>query len=173
MTTVYTTTHPTGTRTEMRLSVLRSPAHTIVNLRGDINGATAPALRQRLLSMLRPGMSLLALDLSMVRSCDTAGAAVLIGTQRRARALGIAIRLAAPTFRVVKVLHVTGLDRHLTIHPTLSAALARPLPRPLAHAPARNGTRGVRPAPRTGSADPDRTREAAGDLGHVEIVAAR
>jgi anti-anti-sigma factor len=49
---------------------------------------------------------------------------VLIGTQRRARARGITVRLAAPRPPVAKLLHITGLDRSLTICATLSAALA-------------------------------------------------
>ena len=58
--------------------------------------------------MLHPGMSLLVLDLSRVPSCDPAGLAVLIGTQRRARLLGIVVRLAAPSLPVAKLLRLTG-----------------------------------------------------------------
>jgi anti-anti-sigma factor len=117
---------PTSTldaATEMQLSVLRSPAHTIIKLRGDLDVATAPKAREGLLAALLPGMTLLVLDLSSVWFCDAAGAAVLIGTQRRATALGITIRLAAPRTTVAKVLRITGLDRRLTIHATPSDAL--------------------------------------------------
>ena len=76
------------------------------------------------LSAARPGMSLLVLDLSRVPSCDPAGLAVLIGTQRRARLLGIVVRLAAPSVPVAKLLCLTGLDRSLTICPDLRGALA-------------------------------------------------
>lgn len=108
---------------EMQLSVLRSPAHTIIKLRGDLDAATAPKAREQLLSELLPGMTLLVLDLSSLWFCDAAGAAVLIGTQRRATALDITIRLAAPRSTVAKVLRITGLDRRLSIHSTLSDAL--------------------------------------------------
>ena len=74
--------------------------------------------------MLHPGLSLLVLDLSRVPSCDPAGLAVLIGTQRRARLLGIVVRLAAPSLPVAKLLRLTGLDRSLTICPDLRGALA-------------------------------------------------
>ena len=56
--------------------------------------------------------------------CDPAGLAVLIGTQRRARLLGIVVRLAAPSVPVAKLLRLTGLDRSLTICPDLRGALA-------------------------------------------------
>jgi anti-anti-sigma factor len=101
-----------------------SAARTIVRLRGALDVAAAPALRERLIGMLHPGMSLLVLDLSRVPSCDPAGLAVLIGTQRRARLLGIVMRLAAPSLQVAKLLRLTGLDRNLTICPDLRGALA-------------------------------------------------
>jgi anti-sigma B factor antagonist len=98
-------------------------ARTIVRLRGALDVAAAPALRERLIGMLHPGMRLLVLDLSRVPSCDPAGLAVLIGTQRRARLLGIVVRLAAPSLPVAKLLRLTGLDRSFTICPDLRGAL--------------------------------------------------
>src|SRR6185312_10818161 len=83
-----------------------------------------PALRERLTGMLHPGTQLLILDLSRVSSCDPAGLAVLVGAQRRARPLGIVVRLVAPSLPVSKRLRLTGLDRKLTICPNLAAALA-------------------------------------------------
>jgi anti-anti-sigma factor len=97
---------------------------TIVRLRGALDIDAAPALRERLIDVLHRGAGLLVLDLSHVLSCDASGLAVLIGTQRRARLLGIMVRLAAPSLPVTKVLSSTGLDRSFTIYPDLSGALA-------------------------------------------------
>jgi anti-sigma B factor antagonist len=97
---------------------------TIVRLGGALDVAAAPALRERLIGVLHRGTSLLVLDLSGVLSCDVSGLAVLIGTQRRARLLGIVVRLAAPSPPVAKLLRSTGLDRSFTICPDLSGALA-------------------------------------------------
>ena len=99
-------------------------ARTVVGLREALDGAAVPALRERLIGLLRPGMRLLVLDLSRVPSCDSAGLAVLIGAQRRARLLGIVVRLAAPSLPVAKLLRLTGLDHSLTICPDLRGALA-------------------------------------------------
>jgi anti-anti-sigma regulatory factor len=55
---------------------------------------------------------------------------VLIGTQRRARLLGIVMRLAAPSPPVTKLLRLTGLDRSLTICPDLTSALGVELHEP-------------------------------------------
>ncbi|MEV0406506.1 STAS domain-containing protein [Actinoallomurus sp. NPDC050550] len=125
MTTVLTTSGHAQVQIEVGPSNFHCRARTIVKLRGDVDITTAPALRERLLEVLRPGMRLLILDLSEVWFCDAAGLAVLIGTQRRATRLGITLCLAAPRPRVAKALHVTGLDRRLTIHPTLADAIAR------------------------------------------------
>lgn len=97
---------------------------TIVSLRDDLGFAAAPDLRESLIDVLHRGAGLLILDLSHVQSCDAAGLAVLIGTQRRTRSLGITMRLAAPSLPVGKVLSSTGLERNFTIRPDLSAALA-------------------------------------------------
>lgn len=101
-----------------------SAVRRIVRLDGALDVAAAPALRERLSGLLQPGTRLLILDLSLVSSCDSAGLAVLIGAERRARVLGIDMRLAAPSVPVTKLLRLTGLDRNLTICPDLRDALA-------------------------------------------------
>lgn len=87
----------------------------VVRLSGGLDFAAAPALREQLIDVLHRGTGLLILDLSNVLSCDTAGLAVLIGTQRRARLLGATMRLLAPSPPVTKVLHSNGLDRSFPI----------------------------------------------------------
>ena len=119
MTSVDAASRPTGSRPGAGLPAARS----IVRLRGALDVAAAPALRERLIGILHPGISLLVLDLSRVPSCDPAGLAVLIGIQRRARLLGIVVRLAAPSLPVAKLLRLTGLDRSLTICSDLRDAL--------------------------------------------------
>jgi anti-anti-sigma factor len=120
MTGLDVTSRPAGSRPGTDPPTVR----TIVRLAGALDAAAAPALRERLIGLLHPGLRLLVLDLSRVSSCDPAGLAVLIGAERRARVLGIAMRLAAPSIPVAKLLHRTGLDRNLTICPDLRGALA-------------------------------------------------
>jgi anti-anti-sigma factor len=120
MTSPGATSRHTGSRPEKGLAAAR----TVVRVRDALDAAAVPALRERLIGLLRPGMRLLVLDLSRVPSCDSAGLAVLIGAQRRARLFGIVLRLAAPSPPVAKLLRLTGLDRSLIICPDLSSALA-------------------------------------------------
>ncbi len=116
----------TSTGATIGLSGTAPPAdRTIVRLSGALDLAAAPALRERLIGVLHRGTGLLILDLSRVLSCDVSGLAVLIGTQRRARLLGGAVRLVAPSPPVAKLLRSTGLDRSFTIYPDLSGALLK------------------------------------------------
>jgi len=94
-----------------------SSGRTVIRLNGGLDLAAASELREQLIDVLHRGTELLILDLSQVRSCDAAGLAVLIGTQRRARLLGTRVRLLAPSIPVTQVLRSTGLDRSFTIHP--------------------------------------------------------
>src|SRR5579872_6785471 len=107
----------------MSLSVLSRPAVTIARLEGELDIATTPALRERLLSVVGPSVRLLVIDLSGVSFCDVSTLAVLVATQHRARGLGTTVRLAAPRSQMAKLLRVTGLDHCFTICATLDDAL--------------------------------------------------
>jgi anti-anti-sigma factor len=85
---------------------------TIAELSGALDIACAPAPREQLLGLLRPGSSRLVIDLSKVSHCDANGLAVLIGTGRRARLLGGFLRLAAVSPQVNQWLRITGLRQH-------------------------------------------------------------
>jgi anti-anti-sigma factor len=116
-----TTTEP---RTTISLAPPDLPAgSTVVSLDGDLGIAGARELRERLIRMLSPEIRLMIVDLSRVESCEPAGLAVLIGTQRRARERGIVVRLVAPSPAVAEQLHSTGLERCLTVCPDLPSAL--------------------------------------------------
>ena len=108
---------------------------TVLRLDGDLSLAATSALRLRLASALRSATRRLVLDLSSVQSCDPAGLAVLISTQRQAAERGIVVLLAAPSPRVVELLHSTGLERYFTVCPDLPGALVTRL------APAGAGSR--------------------------------
>ena len=138
MTSVGATSRRTGSRPEAGAPAARI----VVRLRGALDVAAAPALRERLIGLLHPGLRLLVLDLSRVLSCDPAGLAVLIGAQRRARPLGIVVRLAAPSLPVATLLRLTGLDRSFTICPDLRGALAVEWHEPAEASPSRQALAG-------------------------------
>jgi anti-anti-sigma factor len=104
------------------------PGRSIVRLSGSLDFAAAKELRERLIDVLHRGASPLIIDLSRVPFGDESGLAVLIGTQRRARLLGTEMLLAAPSPPVAELLRSTGLHRHFSIYPDISAALASGFP---------------------------------------------
>ena len=109
----------------MTFTVLTGPDGAVtVAIEGDLDIASAPAVRERLLSLLSPGACRLVIDMSAVRYADASGLAVLVSTQRRAVLLGGGLRLAALRPEVAGALTVTGLSRHLTAYPTVPAAVA-------------------------------------------------
>ena len=91
--------------------------YVVAVLAGDLGTASAPALREQLISLLRPAATRLILDLSAVEHADASGLAVLVGSGRRAGLRGGSLRLAAPSPEVARVLSATGIDRHLDIFP--------------------------------------------------------
>jgi anti-sigma B factor antagonist len=99
---------------------------TIAELAGELDVASAPALREQLLGLLRPGSSRLVVDLSKVSVCDASGLAVLVSAGRRARLLGGFLRLTAVSPQAGQVLDSTGLGRHLPISPP--TAQPQPVP---------------------------------------------
>jgi anti-sigma B factor antagonist len=110
----------------LALCVRAAAGITVAELAGELDIAYAPALREQLLGLLRRGSGRLVIDLSKVSFCDASGLTVLVGTARRARSLGGFLRLAAASPQVNRVLHITGLHRHLGVFPTVQAATTSP-----------------------------------------------
>jgi anti-sigma B factor antagonist len=96
----------------------------VVALAGDLDMASVPAVREGLLSLLRPGASRLVIDMSAVRYADASGLMALVSTRRRAVLLGGTLHLAALQPEVARVLTVTGLSRHLATYLTVQDAVA-------------------------------------------------
>jgi anti-anti-sigma factor len=106
--------------------------YVIAVLRGELDIASAPALREELLGLLRPGASRLIIDLSGVTNADSSGIAVLVGTGRRAVLRGGWLRLASLAPELARAFSVTGLNRHFAIFRTVEEAVAGPLAQSLA-----------------------------------------
>jgi anti-anti-sigma factor len=110
----------------LRLSTRTERGHVIATLGGELDIASAPALREQLRGLLRPAASRLVINLSAVHYADASGLAVLLGTAHRARMLGGFLRLVAPVPAVARVLRLTGLHRQLDTYPTVQAAITEP-----------------------------------------------
>ena len=106
-----------------------SGGRTIVKLCGELDIASSPGLRERLLAVLsRRAPSHLILDLSKLQFIDSSGIAVFVNTERRARLLGCTVVLVAPQAPVSRVLQICGLDQHFPIVENISALAGNGLP---------------------------------------------
>ncbi len=84
---------------------------TTVQLSGELDLLTCPAVRDELLNVLRSSNRLLVIDLAGVTFCDACGLSLLIDVQRCARQRGVVLALARPRPCVSRVLHISGLER--------------------------------------------------------------
>jgi anti-sigma B factor antagonist len=85
------------------------PSATVV-LDGEIDIATAPAVRRFLMAAISGGDVHLAVDMSCVTFIDAAGIGVLVAAANRAREAGGGLSLLAPSWQVRRLLDVLHLD---------------------------------------------------------------
>ena len=96
----------------------------VLRLAGEVDVATAPRLRDRLVQLITEGPPRLVVDLSGLTFIDSMGLGALVSGLKRARALGGDLRLAGPTDHVAKVLAITRLDQAFLVGDSVEAALA-------------------------------------------------
>ena len=89
-----------------------------VTVVGEVDTFTAPVLRASLDTQLEQSPTALVIDLCGVQFLGSAGLAVLVETQKSARARDVGLRLIANTRAVTRPLEVTGLIDLFTIAET-------------------------------------------------------
>ena len=97
---------------------------TVLAVRGEIDVAAAPGLREQLIALIEDGTDRLLVDLEGVDFIDSTGLGVLVGAVRRARAADGDVRLVCTNSRLRKVFDVTGLDEVFVIADTVDDAVA-------------------------------------------------
>ena len=94
----------------------------VLTVTGEIDMATAPRFRQRLLALIGGGAQNLVIDLSGVDYIDSTGLGVLMGGAKRVRGAGGDIRLVTAGARLTDLIELTRLDRVLDVYDSVSAA---------------------------------------------------
>lgn len=95
--------------------------HVVAELSGELDIAAAPTLRGALRDAVAGARRGVVVDMDGVTFIDASCLGVLVGAHRQARHLPDGLRLAAVPGHVRHLLHVTGLDVHLPVCPTLVA----------------------------------------------------
>ena len=96
----------------------------VLRLAGDVDVATAPRLRERLVELVTDGPPNVVVDLSGVAFIDSMGLGALVGGLKRARAHDGDLRLAGASDHVAKVLAITRLDQAFVVADTADSAIA-------------------------------------------------
>jgi anti-sigma B factor antagonist len=81
----------------------------VVTLAGEVDLSTAPALRERLASLIDGGASSIVVDLRQVSFMDSTGLGVLMGAHLRVRERAGELRLVAGEGPVLRVLTLAKL----------------------------------------------------------------
>ena len=100
----------------------------VVTLPEDIDVSNAGQIREKLLTVINRGAVVLVADMTATVSCDYAGADAVIRAYQRAVISGTDLRLVVTAQIVRRVLSYNGLDRLVSIYPSLDAAHAVRVP---------------------------------------------
>ena len=103
-------------------------AQAVVTLPEHIGISNAGQVREELLSVINRGATTLIADMTATVSCDHAGAEAMIRARQRAAASGTELRLVVTAQIVARMLSLVGLDRTVSVYPSLDAATAARLP---------------------------------------------
>jgi anti-sigma B factor antagonist len=95
----------------------------LVTLTGELDVATAPALRDELERVSAEGATEALVDLLAVSFVDSVALGILVDASKRMKAQGGALRIVCDDRRIARIVEITGLDRVLRIHTTLREAL--------------------------------------------------
>jgi anti-anti-sigma factor len=96
----------------------------IVSFPGHVDISNAGQLRDRLLAVINRGPAVLIADMSLTASCDHAAMEAVARACQRAAIDGTQVRLVVTAPVVRRVLSLEGLDRVVSIYPSVEAAAA-------------------------------------------------
>lgn len=96
----------------------------VVAVSGEVDLATAEALRDALVAAEGEAASGMVLDLQQVGFLDSTGIGELVGVHRRLRKSGRPLALVVPEGPIRKILAITGMDSVLDLYEDESSALS-------------------------------------------------
>jgi anti-sigma B factor antagonist len=109
---------------DFRVDVERRGTTAIATVRGDVDIASAPAVRSSVIEALADGATHIVIDLDEVDFLDSTGLGVLVGALKRARTRGGRLQVVCNQPRLRKVFEITGLDTVFDLQSTVAAAVA-------------------------------------------------
>lgn len=107
---------------DFEVTVQRSSGTAVVQVAGELDLASAPALADVLRNLERPCDHVI-LDLSRLTFIDSTGLRLAITEHRRAELDGFDFVIAGATEPILRVLRIAGLDVALPMAPDVASAL--------------------------------------------------
>ncbi len=98
--------------------------HVVVGVMGELDVASAPALRDAVLALLNRGAESLVVDLRGVTFIDSTGVGSLLRIHHRQGLLGGQVHFVADQVAVLRVLDLMQLRRRLHVTPTVGDVAA-------------------------------------------------
>ncbi len=97
------------------IEVSQNGVGAIVTLRGELDLATAPRLREEFIALADRGVCAVTVDMADLDFIDSTGLNVLVAAVKRLRELGGDMALRSPSPRTLKVFEITGLTQVFAI----------------------------------------------------------
>src|SRR5699024_6575935 len=101
---------------ELKVDITRVGDWSVVGVGGEIDLATAPKLREHLVTIVEGGGRQVIVDLADVDFIDSTGLGALIGGLKRVRSHDGELRLVCAEPRILKIFDITGLDKVFEIY---------------------------------------------------------
>ncbi len=109
---------------EFGVDFVHSDGEALVLLSGELDVATAPALREQLAEFASQGLIHISVDLSALRFIDSVGLSVFVVAKKHLEHMGGSFLLLRPSARIQKLLQVTALAPLLLAKPVIVPSIA-------------------------------------------------
>lgn len=108
---------------DLGLEVSERNGWAVLAVQGEVDVATAPRLRERLISLVNEGRNRIVVDLEGVDFLDSTGLGVLVGALKRVRTQDGELGLVCTEGRILKVFEITGLTKVFPMYQSLDEAV--------------------------------------------------
>jgi anti-sigma B factor antagonist len=109
---------------DLGLDVREQGGWAVLSVSGEVDVATAPRLREKLVDLVSEGNHRIVVDLENVDFLDSTGLGVLVGALKRVRTHDGDLALVCTQPRILKVFEITGLTKVFAITRDVDEAVA-------------------------------------------------
>ena len=110
---------------DMTVAVEDLEGWALVRVQGDVDVATAPRLREQLITIISDGQPRVVLDLDGVDFLDSTGLGVIVSALKRTKTHGGDLRVVCTRPAVRRVFALTGLDLAMPLADSAAEAVGR------------------------------------------------